>query len=85
MTIPRIFQRPISANGLLQCEVRRLLVVMALALTSVSAMCAPSQGTIKISPAQPVPGEEVTVTWTLINTTGAPITGKIVTTPVLTR
>jgi hypothetical protein len=38
----------------------------------------PSQGTIKISPAQPAPGDEVTVTWTLKNTTPLPITGKIV-------
>jgi hypothetical protein len=38
----------------------------------------PSQGTIAIAPAHPKPGDEVTVTWTLRNTTPLPITGKIV-------
>lgn len=78
MTLSRIFRRALSADPLPQIGGRRLLVVMALALTPISSVCAPSQGTIKISPAQPAPGDEVTVTWTLINTTGAPITGKIV-------
>jgi hypothetical protein len=76
MILSRIFRRALSVTS--QVGGRSLLVVMLLALTPILGVCTPSQGTIKISPAQPAPGDEVTVTWTLINTTGEPITGKVV-------
>jgi hypothetical protein len=63
---------------LLVCSLTFFLSAIYAYSAFASGVRAPSQGTIKISPAQPAPGDEVTVTWTLKNTTALPITGKIV-------
>lgn len=77
MALWQMFRRFFSANKSPEFQIPPLLAVIALLLIPLPAICALSQGTIKISPAQPVPGELVTVTWTLVNTTGGPITGPI--------
>jgi len=57
---------------------------MALALAVIAlpmpylAFASPSQGSISVTPAQPVPGNPVTISWTLRNTKSIPITGTIV-------
>ena len=49
-----------------------------LALSPSEGLCAPQQGSIAITSGKPSPGNPVTITWTLINTTNTPVSGSIV-------